>query len=116
MGYRIEVRDKNLKRIGEIDTWEKLDIVVKFNDVGSWQLLIKDGTYQSDLLQMGGGVVLWQDGVAKPVLTGGIESFQKYWTVEQHTGPGSVYVGGKCDRSEERRVGKECRSRWSPYH
>ena len=21
-----------------------------------------------------------------------------------------------CPRSEERRVGKECRSRWSPYH
>ena len=21
-----------------------------------------------------------------------------------------------CNRSEERRVGKECRSRWSPYH
>ena len=30
-----------------------------------------------------------------------------------------VYVGGssgECIRSEERRVGKECRSRWSPYH
>ena len=25
-----------------------------------------------------------------------------------------VVSGG--DRSEERRVGKECRSRWSPYH
>ena len=23
---------------------------------------------------------------------------------------------GSGDRSEERRVGKECRSRWSPYH
>ena len=23
---------------------------------------------------------------------------------------------GQSDRSEERRVGKECRSRWSPYH
>ena len=23
---------------------------------------------------------------------------------------------GILDRSEERRVGKECRSRWSPYH
>ena len=23
---------------------------------------------------------------------------------------------GKTERSEERRVGKECRSRWSPYH
>src|SRR5688572_33502885 len=22
----------------------------------------------------------------------------------------------ECNRSEERRVGKECRSRWSPYH
>ena len=38
---------------------------------------------------------------------------------------GSVFAykakeqGKKClvvDRSEERRVGKECRSRWSPYH
>ena len=27
------------------------------------------------------------------------------------------FVGSKCSsRSEERRVGKECRSRWSPYH
>src|SRR3712207_7746589 len=24
--------------------------------------------------------------------------------------------GGRRARSEERRVGKECRSRWSPYH
>ena len=23
---------------------------------------------------------------------------------------------GPAERSEERRVGKECRSRWSPYH
>src|SRR5256714_3370946 len=26
------------------------------------------------------------------------------------------YLGVLEDRSEERRVGKECRSRWSPYH
>ena len=25
-------------------------------------------------------------------------------------------ITANCDRSEERRVGKECRSRWSPYH
>src|SRR3712207_9010362 len=25
-------------------------------------------------------------------------------------------MDGNYDRSEERRVGKECRSRWSPYH
>ena len=28
--------------------------------------------------------------------------------------PGEVVV--RVARSEERRVGKECRSRWSPYH
>ena len=26
------------------------------------------------------------------------------------------YTTHNLDRSEERRVGKECRSRWSPYH
>ena len=27
-----------------------------------------------------------------------------------------LVIDPKTDRSEERRVGKECRSRWSPYH
>ena len=26
------------------------------------------------------------------------------------------FIGTRQVRSEERRVGKECRSRWSPYH
>ena len=25
-------------------------------------------------------------------------------------------IGITCEEMEERRVGKECRSRWSPYH
>ena len=29
---------------------------------------------------------------------------------------GDAYVDHPSFRSEERRVGKECRSRWSPYH
>ena len=34
----------------------------------------------------------------------------------QHTKASSdAYTANLC-RSEERRVGKECRSRWSPYH
>ena len=27
-----------------------------------------------------------------------------------------IMMGAQLTRSEERRVGKECRSRWSPYH
>src|SRR5260221_3823195 len=30
--------------------------------------------------------------------------------------PGNVWTNAQDWRSEERRVGKECRSRWSPYH
>ena len=31
-------------------------------------------------------------------------------------GTGKGHLVRELDRSEERRVGKECRSRWSPYH
>src|SRR2546422_349622 len=38
-----------------------------------------------------------------------------FWKKE-HAAEGSRWVEAKSSRSEERRVGKECRSRWSPYH
>ncbi|WP_228773668.1 siphovirus ReqiPepy6 Gp37-like family protein [Streptomyces eurocidicus] len=97
LGYRVEVRDKDLNRIGEIDTWIKLDLVIRFCQQGTWQILVKDRTPQARLLQRGGGIIVWQDGVDFPVFTGQIEFFQRYWTVDQHTGVGSVFVGGKCD-------------------
>ena len=34
----------------------------------------------------------------------------------QQGGVGGLERIDDADRSEERRVGKECRSRWSPYH
>src|SRR3989475_2189001 len=45
----------------------------------------------------------------------------EYWKVDPFGGvvqDGYVWGRGALDmkRSEERRVGKECRSRWSPYH
>ena len=35
---------------------------------------------------------------------------------QRETGERRRYQPEDVDRSEERRVGKECRSRWSPYH
>lgn len=99
MGYRVEVIDRDLKRIGEIDTWISLNITVRLSQEGIWQLLIKDGTEQAELLQRGGGVIIWQEGVSKPLLSGQIDTFQKYWTKVQHTGPGSLFVSGKCHNS-----------------
>ncbi|WP_037872702.1 siphovirus ReqiPepy6 Gp37-like family protein [Streptomyces sp. PsTaAH-124] len=96
MGYRIEVFDKNLNRVGEIDQWISLDFTVRFCQAGIWQLLVKDQTPQAALIQKGGGIVIWQDGAPEPLLSGQVDTFQKYWTTQQHTGPGSVYIAGKC--------------------
>src|SRR5580698_9324790 len=39
----------------------------------------------------------------------------KFETVLWNSQPNAPYARRR-ERSEERRVGKECRSRWSPYH
>src|SRR5256885_3916945 len=48
-----------------------------------------------------------------PLLTAGITTFYMFrmWFMTFKGPPRDAHV-----RSEERRVGKECRSRWSPYH
>ena len=45
-----------------------------------------------------------------------IRIVRQAWGVklEVQNAPAAAFVDG--ERSEERRVGKECRSRWSPYH
>src|SRR3712207_8779057 len=40
---------------------------------------------------------------------------RRAWLMRRDTAPGARPNAGHA-RSEERRVGKECRSRWSPYH
>ncbi|MER5883083.1 hypothetical protein ABT160_04570 [Streptomyces sp. NPDC001941] len=96
MGYRVEVFDRTLKRVGEIDEWISLNFTVRLSQEGIWQLLIKDGTPQAQLIEKGGGIAIWQDGVPEPVLSGPVDTYQKYWTKLQHTGPGSLYIAGKC--------------------
>src|SRR2546422_10363187 len=66
------------------------------------------------------------DNDVRPVSVGrevgnGTPERDQGFTVEDGEADGVVDGPGEClgcerTRSEERRVGKECRSRWSPYH
>ena len=53
--------------------------------------------------------------ITSPGITGRIAGGQDTVTLE-HTCPNDLDTSNVMLRSEERRVGKECRSRWSPYH
>ena len=42
--------------------------------------------------------------------------FTLWFTGLSGAGKSTLAAAVSAERSEERRVGKECRSRWSPYH
>ena len=65
-----------------------------------------------------------QMNISQPAITRQIQSledelggklFQRSTRVVRLTENGHIFMV-EAQRSEERRVGKECRSRWSPYH
>ena len=66
-------------------------------------------------------IVNVQGGIPAPLKSHGEFSFSQEHGVRWHTREPfdselELTRQGIVERSEERRVGKECRSRWSPYH
>ena len=61
---------------------------------------------------------VWADIVAPRLPTEVIDTDDVVAAAERTQGRIALVDGPEevLDRSEERRVGKECRSRWSPYH
>ena len=70
------------------------------------------------------GIVVseWNFNITGALLKGAVDTLKKHGAKDENilvkTVPGSFELtfGANQMRSEERRVGKECRSRWSPYH
>lgn len=67
--WRIEVRDANLARVGELDDYQSLDLLLKFNDVSTWALKVaRTNRLAYELTQPGAGIIVSRNGVA--VLSG----------------------------------------------
>src|SRR5256885_69501 len=65
------------------------------------------------------GSVVWTSVLVPPSATVALSLLATGASLTGVTVIETVAVGlhlGSGERSEERRVGKECRSRWSPYH
>ena len=81
-------------------------LYVSFNDGGKWQSLMTNlphtPMYWIDVQEHFNDLVIGTYG-------------RGIWILDDIT-PLQQLTGKITSRSEERRVGKECRSRWSPYH
>src|SRR2546425_1538126 len=70
--------------------------------------ILAHGRWYPTVVTLGDGRVMTFSGLNE---TGGTNTAVEFYTVG--AGWSTQYIA---PRSEERRVGKECRSRWSPYH
>ena len=74
--WRIEVRDSNRQRVGELDDYQLLEMVLKFNDISTWRLTIdRRNRLAADLLADGAGIIVYRNDVAQ--LSG-------FWTDQDH--------------------------------
>ena len=85
------------------------------------QMQFGQRTAHADVRQHPGGLVRQHEPEAQYLLVARRRDFRTDGDdaaelVRPHDEPGVVTAHAAVPRSEERRVGKECRSRWSPYH
>src|SRR3712207_9282787 len=96
--------------------YEKLGFTVFAGDQAQNWLIMKNGDHAIGLFQgMFDKNILtfnpgW-DSNAQP-----LGAFTDIRELQRQIKKDGVAMLSEADRSEERRVGKECRSRWSPYH
>ena len=85
----------------------KYDSVEVYGGFGAWESYLHERVFASNQT-----IVRRSDNGSSVIVIEGSKGMRwDGFTIEQ----GQATQGGD-DRSEERRVGKECRSRWSPYH
>ncbi|MEW2575377.1 Gp37-like protein [Streptomyces syringium] len=102
--YRVDVRDTALRRIGQIDAYTNLDVIVRHLDVGTWSLTLPAAHPQARLLTTGQGVIIWPEGSTgadaaggrEPLLSGPVSKVRHDWSNNTGT-DGTLTFTGTCD-------------------
>ena len=107
--------------IGTVPIYEALSRVRRVEDLNINVMLevIEEQADQGvDYMTIHAGVLVQYVPLATKRITGIVSrggAILAEWMVKNHR-QNLLYENFEAIRSEERRVGKECRSRWSPYH
>src|SRR5574341_1612109 len=112
-----------VRQVPALKTWMDVQFVWPFYVIGAGALILFIGlltgapamAIPASIVAGIGGILYYQNR------SNDWESWSFLWTlIPGFVGVGTIIVGLLGEdtraRSEERRVGKECRSRWSPYH
>jgi hypothetical protein len=87
MTWTVYARDPSLRRVGQVDDFVRLQLVRKFNDVGSWVLELDGRAPLAALLTTPGygiEVVRHDDGVVTPVFSGPMRLRQRSLKVDSN--------------------------------
>lgn len=82
MSYKIYLRDQYLNRIAEIEDFLKLDIIPRFNAVGSWVMDIPtDSNIGREIIADQIGIIVVKDGTT--ILSGPVKGINRKWAKNQ---------------------------------
>lgn len=81
--WRIILRDRNLRRVGEIDDFDKLEIVARHNQPDSWVLDLPGAHPLAVTIGPGSGLVLQRGD--ETITSGPLEQAERSWTKESYT-------------------------------
>ncbi|WP_446686017.1 siphovirus ReqiPepy6 Gp37-like family protein [Nonomuraea roseola] len=94
----MEARDSFYGRVGVVEQYTSLDVISRFNAVGAWSLTVPADSNEAVILRAGGGIIVWIDGVPRPVMSGPVTSITHTWSAEQ-PGKGQVVYTGVSDET-----------------
>ena len=81
----VQTRDASRGITGQVDVFDSLDVVLRHNRAGAFQLTVPADHAQRDLFTPGAGVIIWSPDVAAPIMSGQVRGLAESVTTDTAT-------------------------------